>query len=364
MRKILNVLLSILLVVGLVGCGYALLNSSSNDTAVIDSENSVEESLGTEDTENNENSGGEEEGSSEENVPTEPEKPKELKGLKIPDNQPQLIADGLQMHVGAQLALTDERALRFTCNISSELYDEVQANPNKSLGMLVIAQTFFDRVNTESYTYIDWISAFDEAGVTNYNYLEYSEEMIAKTDDGYYMRYKLYGIAYAGINHPITCIGVLGTKNADGRVTYQYAAMPSGETYQSNSRSMAYVAAASLNANVLGLESFTSEEVALIKGYINDSVDKANGLSTPTNDGSMYAFTTNITTPQTLSVGQSFTITTTILPDVKVPIWYRSSDTSVIEVDENGKVTAKAKGTAIVGVYVAGEVCGITVKVE
>ena len=98
--------------------------------------------------------------------------------------------------------------------------------------------------------------------------------------------------------------------------------------------------------------------------YVNQSVDCANGKTEATNDGSMYAFTTNITAPQKLSVGETFTVITTISPDVNVPVWYRSSDEAIIEVDSNGKVTAKAKGTAVVGVYVAGESYGITVTVS
>ena len=42
---------------------------------------------------------------------------------------------------------------------------------------------------------------------------------------------------------------------------------------------------------------------------------------------------------------------------------YRSSDEAILEVDGSGKVTAKAKGTAVIGVYVAGEAYGIRVNV-
>ena len=105
-------------------------------------------------------------------------------------------------------------------------------------------------------------------------------------------------------------------------------------------------------------------ELKKLRSYINQSVDCANGKETATDDGSMYAFTTNITAPQNLSVGQSLTIVTTISPNVDIPVWYRSSDEAVIEVDDSGKVIARAKGTAVVGVYVAGETYGITVTVS
>ncbi len=288
-----------------------------------------------------------------------------LKGLKIPKNEADYIADGLDMVNGAQLSLTEgDRALRFTCNISTELYEAVQADENKELAMLVIPTKFYDKVNPNGYTYIDWIKAFDAAGETSYSYLAYDESLIGTTDTGYYMRYKLYNIPYAGINQNITCLGVLKITNADGSVDYKYAALPSGETYQSNARSMAYVAAATLNANTLSMESLTDAQLAMLKGFINDSVDKANGLAEATDDGSTYLFEVSPTGPKTVSVGQTFKVETTLTPDVNVPIWYRSTDTSVVTVDDQGNVKALKAGTAVIGVYVAGEAFGITVTVS
>lgn len=112
------------------------------------------------------------------------------------------------------------------------------------------------------------------------------------------------------------------------------------------------------------METFDEAGLARLKSYINQSVDLANGLETATNDGSMYAFTTNPAPPKTLSVGQSFTVGVTITPNVEIPVWFRSTDTSVATVDDNGKVTALKAGTTVIGVYVAGEVYGITITVS
>ena len=356
MRKIFDMFLSLLLIVGVLGCAYVLMNGTWHDEepSVGSQGSSIEESI-----DNSNEESGEEDSSSEPVI----EPVTTIKGLNIPENESELIAEGLQMQVGAQLALTDERAMRFTCDISTGLYNKVKADSNKSFGMLVIAQTYFDRVNTENYTYVDWITEFEKAGVTTYNYYKYETDTLPSNGNGYYMRYKLYDIPFMGINHPIVCIGVVATE-VEGGTTYQYAAMPSGETYQSNARSIAYVASAALNANALGMESFSEDELVLIKSYVNESVDRANGLTSPTDDDSTFAFTTSVTTTQNLSVGQSITITTTISPEVKVPVWYTSSNESVVQVDENGKVTAKGKGTAVIGVYVAGEPYSITIKVS
>ena len=371
MKKFLYVLLCLLLIAGIGGSAVLIAKTVNNDTQIEqpggDSVNDdFTEDSNTDGNGNTNNdsssqtpdSGNTDDGETEDNLPT-------LKGLKIPENEADYIADGLSMVTGAQLSLTEgDRALRFTCNVSTELYNEVMADVNKEIGMLVFPTKFFDQVNTKGYTYMDWIKVFDEELEVDYSYLPYDESIIGTTDTGYYMRYKLYNIAYAGINQPISCLGVLKTTQSDGSVSYKYASMPSGETYQSNARSMAYLAAATLNANTLGMETLTDAQLTMVKGFINESVDKANGLAEPTNDGSTYLFEVSPTGPKTLSVGQTFKVDVDITPDVNVPVWYRSTDTSVVTVDDQGNVKALKAGTAVIGVYVAGEAFGITVTVS
>jgi len=145
---------------------------------------------------------------------------------------------------------------------------------------------------------------------------------------------------------------------------YKYAAFPSGLDYRSNARSCAYVATAALNAHATGLESFSEENVTVLKNYINESVDQANGLTEATNDGSMYALNITSGTTKTLTVGQSYTIKSEIVPNVEVPIMYKSSNVAVAVVDTStGKVTAVAKGTATIYLYLAGEEYSVTLTV-
>lgn len=299
----------------------------------------------------------------------EPMKEIVVKGLTVAENEEELIAKGLTMRKGATLDFTEgERAIRITCDITQELYDEVKADENKTLGMLLIPQKFFDQVNTGKYTYIDWINAFNEAGITTYQYMVYDDDTIGDTDTGKYMRYRLWGLGYTAIVQNITCMGVLATTNADGSVTYQYAAMPKGETYQSNSRSIAYLAAESLNNHALGLEKYDDAQLAKLRGYINETVDILNGLSAATDDGSTFEIAFAEET-QSLAIGESLDLSVTVapgleLPNSMIPIVFRSSNTDVITVDEQGKVTALQSGTAVVSVYVAGEVVSTTITVS
>ena len=285
--------------------------------------------------------------------------------LKNPTNATSYIADGLEMVSGASIYLGEaeyEPAIRFTCNVSGAVKAEVDGSSNKELAFLLAPVEYFDEVNTNNYTYMDWVTAFENAGKTIiYSVLE--DGNFNANGDDYIVRFRLQNVLYKNINRDFVCMLVLKTTNGS-TTTYKYSAFPAGVDYRSNARSVAYVAAAALNANALGMASFSDDDLAKLKDYVNQSVDVANGKAEATDDGSMYAFTTNITAPKTLSVGETLTVITTISPDVNVPVWYRSSDEAVIEVDDSGKVTAKAKGTAVVGVYVAGESYGITVTVS
>ena len=162
--------------------------------------------------------------------------------------------------------------------------------------------------------------------------------------DNYYVRFRLNNVMYKNINRNFVCMLVLAT-NSGNTTTYQYSKLPAGLTYRSNARSIAYVASAALNAHTLGLDNFSETELAKLKGYVNQSVDLANGLEASTNDGSMYAFTVSPTGPKTVSVGQTFKVDVEIVPDVNVPVWYRSTDTSVVTVDDQG--TQRSAGLRI-----------------
>ncbi len=285
--------------------------------------------------------------------------------LVVPANEASLICNDLEMVQGAQLYLgsdTDRPALRFTCNITADLKATVEADSTKKLAMLLIPTKFFDRVNTNNYTYIDWVNEFNDAGIDSYYLSEFETSQLYENGSNYAMRFRLEDIPYGAINMTVSCLGVL-IDNSGGTPTYTYSKLPNGTTYRSNARSVAYVASATLNANTLGMETLDDTQLAKMQGYVNESVDSANGLTEATADGSTFEISTNATT-KTMSVGETFQVNASYTPSsVLVPIWYRSNDTSIVTVDDNGLIKAVGKGTAVVGVYVAGEVIAITITV-
>ncbi len=353
MKRFLTILLIILLCIGAVSGTIALARQLKNE---VRTESSLDDS-----TPNMSDTPTKDDSSVDESIDVT-----EKDGLIVPKNESSLICDGLEMATGAQLYLgadTTRPSLRFTCNVSADLKAQVEADTTKKLAMLCIPTKFFDRVNPNGYTYLDWISEFNEAGINTYYLTEYEPSKLLESGGKYSMLYRIEDIPYGGIDMDIACLGVL-IDNSGSAPTYTYSKIEGGKTYRSNARSAAYMAAATLNFHALGEITLTNEQLAKVQGYINEAVDKANGLTEATDNGSKFILSVSPMGPKSLKVGESFEINASYTPNnVKVPIWYRSTDESVVSVDENGKVTALKAGTAVIGVYVAGESFGITVTV-
>lgn len=283
--------------------------------------------------------------------------------LKEPSDLSILQASGMQTVSGASIYVGEDEtldpAIRFMCLIENTLVEELKSDSTKKAGMLMAPLDYFEAVNEGKYTCIDWVNAFEKAGKT---YVLSLFDGYGKYDeDTSYARVNLTNVLYQNINRKFVAIGVLITDDGE-KVSYQYSSYTAGD-YRTSARSVAFVAGAALNANTLGMESFDEEKLAKLKSYVNMSVDKANGLKESTNDGSMYALKIVSGDTKTLAVGGKFEIKTEITPKAEMPIWYRSSDTGVLTVDDTGKVTAVKAGTAKVHIFLAGEECIVTVTV-
>ena len=358
MKKILTIILAILLCAGIGGLAYTLTKDENPNTNIEQPNDNNSSSTGdktpnVDDTEHEEPDNGGDNGE----VSNE---------LVVAPNEAALIKEGMSMVSGASIYLGEEEyepAIRFTFNVSSALKAEVDADENKQLAFLVAPVSYFDGVNTNNYTYIDWMTAFNDAGKTViWSPLE--ESNFYENGSDYMVRFRLQNVFYKNINRDFVCMLVLATNTGNG-FTYQYNSYQSGVNYRSNARSIAYVAAASLNAHALGMETFDEAQLARLKGYINQSVDLANGLEESTDDGSKVIMEVSPTGPKTVSVGETFKVEVSYFPEnVNYPIWYRSTDTSILTVDDQGNVKALKAGTAVIGVYIAGETYGITVTVS
>lgn len=230
--------------------------------------------------------------------------------LTPPADEVSLIAEGMEMMAGASVYMgSDESldpAIRFTCLVDNTLIEEVAADENKSFAMLFAPLDYFDEVNLDSTTYLDWVNAFADAGKTVI--MSVYDDYGTYNDYTSYMRFTLSNVLYNNINRKFVAIGVL-IDNSGATPVYQYSAMPEGQTYRTNARSVAYVAGAALNANAIGETSIPEAQRAKLLTYIDMAVDQANGLSAYTNNGDMPEVTITSGTKVTMGLNGSHTIT-------------------------------------------------------
>jgi hypothetical protein len=137
--------------------------------------------------------------------------------------------------------------------------------------------------------------------------------------------------------------------------------MPTGETYRTNARSVAYVAGAALNAHAMGLETFTEARAAKLRTYIDMAVDQANGLSAHTNNGDMPVVTLEQTSLM-LPLGHSHRINGTSEPTgLDIPVKFVSSNETIATVSESGVIHTNGFGSAVITLYYAGQTLTINV---
>ena len=288
-----------------------------------------------------------------EDVPLEDEN-----ALREPDNMDELITDNLTMTKGASLDLNWSDYLAGSAPLQFEFaYDS--SGIFAGCYMLIAPLDSFDAVNPNNYTYLDWISAFDAAGI-EYTLLPGSDMSKYKENDVTYYVGALTDITYGELSTKFVGIGVYRMFLGND---YAYARYPEGETYRTMARSVSYVAAAALNANAVGENSFGTLEMEMLRGYVNMSVDLANGLEEPSNDGSMYTVEV-IPMEKTIALYETLKLEVSIAEGVDVPIMFVSADKEVATVDSSGKVRAVGAGFTNIAVYVAGVPTLISITVR
>ena len=282
--------------------------------------------------------------------------------LTPPTDETSYIVEGMTMMAGASVYMGDDTskdpAIRFTCLIDNALKAEVEADPNKSLAILAAPLDYFEAVNEGKTTYIDWVNAFSAANKTVI--LSVYDDYGTYNDYTSYMRFTLANVLFQNMNRRFVAMGVL-IDNTSGTPIYKYSAMPTGETYRSNARSVAYVAGAALNAYAMGLENLTEARVAKLRTYIDMAVDQANGLSAYTNNGDMPVVTI-FDTDVVMALSSSHLIDGTVEPSgLDIPAKFESTNTNVATVTETGMIYSCGYGTAKIKMYYAGEVYNISV---
>ena len=275
------------------------------------------------------------------------------------------IQDGMLMQPEATIRLNDPTGVRFSVNIEPELYREVEGNENKTFGIMIAPLSYYLKVDTgNSLEERDWINDFKKVNQV-YIDLEDIHPYAVTNPDGTLLHYQLNGVVvnvkYKNTN--LEFLGIAYVKTVDGEnVSYKYAGYPDGVSYKECAYSFAYLAGQSLNENEALNTYYSETDLVTLNKIINDSVDLANGLEEPTDDNSKYTVTLTAT-EKTLKIDETYKLEVKTEENLKVPLWYRSSDPFVAEV-KDGVITAKNPGTAEISVFVAGteHKCMITVE--
>lgn len=255
---------------------------------------------------------------------------------------------------------TDEKGFypTFLCHVSSELYEEVYNDPNKSFVTLVSFVHEFEKVKSAEST--DWITLFDAAEDVRYGVFNNTPSK-AEEGEGWLLKSGLVDLT--DYTYRITAISAIKTVEGDS-VTYQYASMPLKMDYSSFSTSMVYESTKLLNKVKFGIDGITITDNmdSRARSIINSVVDTAKGESV-TDNNSTFA----CTLPETLTmyVGDAMYLPITVSPaDIPVSIYYHGNGDIASVERWTGKVTAKSPGTYLVAAYIGGEasnVCTITI---
>ena len=272
--------------------------------------------------------------------------------------------EGMVINSMPTLRMGTNSGVRFTVRITPEVYNDVMNDEKKDFGMVLAPISYFMKVDLgEVSGDVDWMKEIEKESLAVLHLDEIYPYAVTEAD-GTLIEYKLNGVIasvkYSNTNLQFLGVGYIRTTDGED-VSYKYASFPEDVSYKQCAYSYAYLAGQRLNALVVSNEYVADSDLALLNSIINNSVDVANSLAEPTDDGSTYAVTLSELS-KTLEINEEFTLEVDIAEGVKTPIWWQSSDPTVATV-KNGVITAISEGETEISAFVAGEEykCLITV---
>lgn len=276
-----------------------------------------------------------------------------------------------RMGSAPELSFDTERgaAIRYSMYVTSNLFEAVKADPNKSFGLLCAPVDCFEAVSHDISQYgTGWHDAFEKAGLNPLVLDEFSFRVFDDTgkDKLYFLNFYLTNIQFGNMNRAFAAIGYVRTEKGD-QVKYEYASFENNATVISSARSIAYLAAKALDmANAKGSEIPEDEETAY-RDVLISSTYKSLGQGQVGEERYSYLLALAPKSGSvTLAEGGSLKLRGVYTPYAGfsfAQLWV-SSDSSVVTVSNDGLIQAVAPGTATVTLYSAGKAVTIDVTVE
>ena len=252
---------------------------------------------------------------------------------------------------GASIRLVEgSNGIRFSATLSS--YDD-----NNDYGFVIVPKRYIED-NGITDNYVTELQALAEVGAISDPIILYSK--VHEVEGKNVIKGSITNILYQNINLEFVGIGF----EYDG-TNYNYASF---EDIDDIARSAPRVAAACLNelyydADIDEDDKLLYEDAEdVLKGYINTSINAKEGLSEDESNATTPEYSVAFASSE---VSVDFGATKQLEVNANVPmdnaVWTSSSD--IITVDENGLVTAKGVGSAIITVKSSGKEATCTVNV-
>ncbi len=285
------------------------------------------------------------------------------------NNNPSLVASRVKsmenpefmMQSGASIRLNEATGMRFKAYVGDTLAREVSETEKKTFGIIIAPAFYFEKALSlategEAYDYVTLLNRLvEEYGAKPALRLrcEPVEENGRKIIQG-----SVVSILYKNTNLAYTAAAYVETISETGDVSYSYADYP--DDCLSMARSVSYIANAALNDKP---DIYSEEQKEVLRGFLDRSIDYAASL-TEEESGKIIKRELTLTftdlSNETLQIGDNITFVIHAVVDYKgnaettdkrvvtIPLYWESSDSSVLKFSGAGVAAVLAEGTVSV----------------
>ena len=255
-----------------------------------------------------------------------------------------------KMMTGGSIRLDkDAYGLRFTAEIGAA------PEANEEYHMMIFPAAYISNYSLTAES--DFVAALEDKTTIDM----VCEPFTPETSDGtftagnWYVRGSVTGIKYSHINGEFFGIAYKSVQDGEN-VTREYAAYTEGE----NVRSVVYVASGIL---ARGDYSSDADATAILKTLVKQGINSANGVDEVDKDNPYSDFSLEFS-KYSIALGESKTLAVNGMNEkTDLAKEWKSDNTAVATVDENGTITAVAEGNANVSFETLGKTYTCAVKV-
>ena len=259
----------------------------------------------------------------------------------------------------------DSCGIRFSVNVPYSIKKEMEEKEGTDLFKLcaiIVPASYFEEIEAECQEgeQIDWYQKLKDQNKKMLHLEQTDPDNVLPYVIGgknvYLAHFSIANIKPENVNRKFTCIFYI-QRYADANATEgvrEYATYPEGQTYKSFARSYAWICGEALNDWALGSPTHSKQETLDHLFTVMDyACDLANGVETPSADGSTVSFQFHASSVE-LELDQGAVLTYTMTPELHIPIRWHSQDRSVVSVDDTGTIRSVGYGKTYVVATVAG----------